>query len=119
MEFCKGNTFKFRFKRKDILGNIITEKATNVWFTVKINHNTEKILIQKTLEEGSIIFGDDYYYHVVINPEDTLNLDYGIYVYDIQIDVDGEIYTLKKDGVVNLLKRVTFDGGGTNERTIN
>lgn len=118
MEFCKGNTFKFRFKRKDILGNIITEKATNVWFTIKIDHYTNENLIQKTLEDG-ITFGEDYYYHVVIKPEDTLNLNYGTYVYDIKIEADGEIYTLKKDGVVDILKIVTFDGGETNERTIN
>lgn len=115
MEFCKGDTFKFKFKRIDMLGNIITEKATNVWFTVKINHNTKEKLIQKTLEDGNIIFGEDFYYHVVIDPSDTINLEYGIYVYDIKIDNEGDIYTIKRDGVLNLTKRVTFEGGVIDE----
>ena len=111
MEFCKGDTFRFKFKRVDKLGNIITEKATNLWFTIKVDHYTDEKLIQKTLEDGGITFGEDFYYHVVINPTDTINLDYGIYVYDIKVNNNGNIYTLKKNGVLELSKRVTFEGG--------
>ena len=45
-----------------------------VKFTVKKNTNTDEILIQKTVQYNS---------DVTILPEDTKNLPYGDYVYDV------------------------------------
>ena len=118
MEFTKGNTFRFRFPRRDAFGNIIEQKADNIWFTVKDSYNTDKILIQKTLSSGNIIFGVDKYYHVVIDPKDTNDLDYCVYVYDITVENAGDIYTIKKNAILELTKRVTSNtniGGDNNE----
>lgn len=115
MEFTKGNTFRFRFPRRDAFGNLIEKKADNIWFTVKAGYNTDEILIQKTLSAGTITFGEDKYYHVVIEPNDTIDLDYGVYVYDITVEDGGNIYTIKKDAILEITKRVTSNAiGGDN-----
>ena len=47
-----------------------------VLFTVKRNTNTPEIIFQKEIEYGQT---------VVIQPEDTENLPYGTYTYDVQV----------------------------------
>lgn len=111
MEFIRGDTFKFKFKRKNYNNEIIDVKADKVWFTVKKNYKTDDILIQKTLQAGTISFSeDDSYYHVVINPADTSALKYKKYVCDIQVENNGEVTTIFKD-TIKLLEEVTFEGG--------
>lgn len=109
IKFTRGDTFKFKFVRKDKYGSIITDQADEVWFTVKANYTTETKEIQKTLSDG-ITFSNDGYYHVELEPADTKNLNYQKYVYDIQIDNNGIIKTLDK-GYFELTEEVTFEGG--------
>lgn len=105
MKFTRGDTYAFKFRRIDTNNNPIQDKPIFLWFTVKANHNTDEIVIQKTLED--MTFDDNFYYHCVIYPEDTINLNYGDYVYDIQVQIDKYVKTIAK-GELSLTKEVTF-----------
>lgn len=107
MTFTRGDTYKFKFQRKNFNGEVIETKSQNMWFTVKNNYNSDKIIIQKTLENG-ITFDDDFYYHITIDHDDTKDLSYGDYVCDIQVENDGVVSTIYKD-VISLTEEVTFD----------
>lgn len=108
MQFTRGDTFKFKFQRIDGNGEVITTKADKVWFTVKDNYYTDKIIIQKTLENEDITYDDEYFYHVIINNQDTQSLSYKKYVCDIQVENNGVVSTIYKDKFT-LLEEVTFE----------
>lgn len=108
MEFTRGDTYKFKFQRLDVNNEVITTKADKMWFTVKENYYTNKIILQKTLENGDITFDEEYYYHITINNEDTQELSYKSYVCDIQTETNGVIKTIYKDNFT-LLEEVTFE----------
>lgn len=110
MEFTRGDTYRFRFQRKDVNGNVITQKSQKMWFTVKRNYRTTEKVLQKTLEKDEIKFDSDYYYHILIQHEDTKDLNYARYVYDIQVENDGVVKTIAL-GDLRLTNEVTFEGG--------
>lgn len=71
-----------------------------VIFTVKKNTNTDEVLIQKTIQ-----YGED----VIIMPEDTRDLAYGDYVYDVQLTtVGGYVDTIITPNKFTVTPEVTF-----------
>lgn len=110
MKFIRGDTYKFKFQRKNLDGTPILLRAEKLWFTVKKNYNTTNIAIQKTLQDGDIKFDSDGWYHVTIDSKDTKKLKYKKYVCDVQVENGGVVKTLYK-GIVELDKEVTFEGG--------
>ena len=95
MKIIRGDSKTFTFQRKDKNKNVITEKPDKMYLTIKQNEYEKQPLIQKTFDNG-IRFEDDTYY-VEFKPEDTNNLNFGEYVYDIEI-INGDIVkTIKKD----------------------
>lgn len=109
MQFTRGDTKKYKFQRIDKDKNVIETKSQKVWFTVKDNVNTDEILIEKTLDNG-ITFDDEFYYHILIEHEDTEDLEYKSYVCDIQVENDGVVTTIYYD-YLTLTSEVTFKGG--------
>ncbi len=109
LEFTRGDSFFFKFYRKDLENKKIMVKSEKMWFTVKDNYNSKRNLIQKTLDNG-IIFTDDGYYHVTISPLDTKKFKYKKYVYDIQVENAGVVNTIKKDKV-KITEEATDEGG--------
>lgn len=107
MEFVRGDTFKFKFCRKDATGETIVTKADEIFFTVKKNYKKSEYLIQKSLSKNEIEFTEDGYYHVVILPDDTKNLKYNTYVCDIQVEFDGIVHTPYL-GKIKITNEVTF-----------
>lgn len=107
MKFTRGDTYMFKFQRKDDNDKIIKSIADKMMFTVKKNHNTENILFQKSLADGTIRFTSDGYYHIEIEPKDTQNLRYGNYVCDIEVEQAGKVTTIYLDKIT-LGKEVTF-----------
>ena len=95
MRIIRGDNKTFTFQRKDADGEVITEKPNKIYLTVKQNEYQKQALIQKTFDDG-IRFEEDTYY-VDFVPEDTDDLSFGEYVYDIEI-INGDIVkTIKKD----------------------
>ncbi len=107
-EFTRGDTFQFKFEIKDKEGEKLPlGVGTKIYFTVKKNRNSKKVLIQKTLGNG-IEYRDGFYY-VRINASDTSPLAYGTYIYDIEFKQDDIVKTLTL-GEISLTDETTFKG---------
>lgn len=95
MKIIRGDSKTFTFQRKDKDKNVITEKPDKMYLTIKQNEYEKQALIQKTFDNG-IRFEEDTYY-VEFVPEDTDDLSFGDYVYDIEIINEDIVKTIKKD----------------------
>nr|DAG31895.1 MAG TPA: hypothetical protein [Caudoviricetes sp.] len=75
------------------------EDGDVITFSLKKDPTQSKTLLSKTLSNETL----------VINPEDTNNLAYGRYVYDIQLTKkDGTVQTIIPPHIFKLDKEVTF-----------
>ena len=91
---------------------VILTASEELYFTVKKNTKTLAYLLQKKLGEG-IELGDDGYYHITIDPQDTNSLDYGEYVYDIELkSVQNNNVFVRTflEGTITLEDEVTWGG---------
>lgn len=88
-------------------GETLYTDADEIYFTVKTTFNKTDYLIQKKLSDGTIILMSDNSYEFKIMPEDTDDLNYGKYVFDIEVVKNGSI---KKTFVGDfiLTQEVTF-----------
>ena len=77
-----------------------------IYFTVKKNASDHDFLFQKKIADGTIALVEPGKYQFTIEPEDTDNLGFGTYDFDIEVVKDGEI---KKTfcGTLSLAKEVT------------
>lgn len=107
LEMTRGDTLKFKFQRKTENEEVIKEKVDKMYFTIKRNQETKKSLIQKRLNHGITYDSETGYYHVVIEPEDTDNLNYGKHYFDIEITKDCIVKTIIL-GTLQINKEVTF-----------
>ena len=110
-EFPRGDTYplrKFRVTDKNKKVIQLTNKE-QLYFTVKTDANSNKVLFQKRKNEG-IELGEDGYYHITLDPADTNNLDYGTYVYDIQLKSTNSKVLVKTlfEGTITLTNEVTW-----------
>lgn len=95
MKIIRGDYKIFTFQRKNKNKNIIVEKPDKMYITIKRNEYSKEAVIQKTFDNG--ITFEEGKYSVEFLPEDTDNLSFGEYVYDIEI-INGYIKkTIKKD----------------------
>lgn len=109
MEITRGDTFEFRFQRKNQNKEVITEKPDKMYFTVKENDRTEDYLFQKRLNNNTISYDEvSYYYNITIDPEDTNNLSYGTYYYDIEVITNNKVKTIAK-GQLSITSEITFE----------
>jgi hypothetical protein len=110
LEFPRGDTKKFKFKLKDKNGEDISlTPGDMLYFTVKQDPNTNARVIHKKLGSG-IELGDDGYYHVTLTSNDTAELAYGGYGYDIELKSStGLVQTLTIGNIV-LTEEYTWKG---------
>jgi hypothetical protein len=93
----KGDTFSCGFTIENLGQNIETAKFT---CRDSLNDNSN-VLFQKTLNNGITLVETDVQndikkYAVRVAPEDTKNLQAGTYYYDLEIGVNGDIFTIMK-----------------------
>lgn len=102
IQLVRGDTLRAKLTLQDKAGNLYIPTADDeIIFTVKRNAMTNQILIQKTVTDGE----------VVLNPSDTENLEFGAYVYDVQVVLaNGNKDTVIQANVFELLPEVTGDG---------
>ncbi len=106
IEFVRGDTQPLKFQVKDNNGNILKmDWYDELIFTIKKNYNAKQALLQKKLSNGSIHYNNGYYF-IILTHEDTANLKYGSYVYDIQLMSDDIVATLVL-GTITLTEEVT------------
>ena len=87
----KGDTLQFAIKATDQDGELII--FDEALFTVKKNHADESNILQKSLDNG-ISLVDNNHYAVRIAPEDTENVEAGLYFYDLKVKVEPDVFTL-------------------------
>lgn len=105
ISMTRGDTARWKFQRLDANGNPIKAIADYCWFTVKTNDMKKETILQKTID--NMEFGEDYFYRFTIEPEDTNNLQYGDYVYDLEVIQEDYKQTISK-GIFTLEYEVTF-----------
>lgn len=108
IELTRGDTQGFKFQRQTVNNEVINIKADEVTFTVKSNYYTTKVLLQKKLSKDEITFDDDSFYHFKINHDDTKNMPYGEYAFDIEVRYNEDVKTLLK-GEFIIKEEVTTD----------
>ena len=80
----------------------------NIYFTVKKNYKAREMLLQKTLLSGEIEYMGNSVYQFVIEPKDTNSMEYGSYVFDIEV-VSEELHIKQTFlGTLTLTQEVTF-----------
>lgn len=105
LEFTRGDTQFIKFQLKDKLENVLyPDENDNIYFTVKQNKNSSKILIQKKYPNS--IEHTDGYFIFVLNSEDTSDLPYGTYQYDIELKSGDYVKTLGF-GTITLTEEIT------------
>lgn len=98
----------YKFQRKNTDGEPITSLPQKMWITFKEGVYTNEVLFQKTLEDGISYSEEDNYYRFNIKSEDTENMPYGMYGFDIAIiNEEGEKKTLLNDGIFKVQKHYT------------
>lgn len=102
----RGDTKKYKFQRKNADGTIILNMPNKLFFTVKQDYTDDKVLIQKRLPDD-FTMDEDGTWHFTVLPEDTNNLNYGEYVFDVEVITDGVKTTIAKGGFV-IEPEVTF-----------
>lgn len=105
LKLIRGDTAKYKFQRLDANGNVILTAADEIYFTVKETPTKEKVVFQKTIDDMTL--DEDGTYHFIIEPTNTNGLQYGNYVYDLEIIVDG-VKTTVSYGTFQILPEVTW-----------
>jgi hypothetical protein len=98
----KGDTLSFNVSIKDDEGNPVT--VDTAYFLCTAAPASQTYIFYKSLGDG--ITQEDGVLTVRVSPSDTGNKYAGIYYYDLQIGIDGDIYTLLR-GLLTLEQDIT------------
>lgn len=110
LEFIRGDTQVIKFPLMDKNENRVKlTENDNLYFTVKQNSNSEDVLIQKRYPESINYDDTSGYYFFTIESEDTSEMPYGTYSYDIELKSGTFVKTLGS-GSITLTEEVTFRG---------
>ena len=90
LAMVKGDTKKFTV---EISG--LTESLKSCYFSVKKQYYDDNYVFQKSLKNG-ITEIEPGKIRVRIAPEDTRTEDLGVYLYDLQIGIGNDIYTVMR-----------------------
>ena len=107
IEMYRGDTHAFGFRVKEWVDGTITpmENLSSAYFSCKRTKDDDAYVFQKTLGDG-ISAVTSSVYRVRIAPEDTNSVEPGTYAYDLQVGVNGDIYTIMA-GDLEILPDVT------------
>lgn len=88
LKTIRGDTFAFAIEIEGLEQDLDT-----CYFSCKKNIDDEEYTFQKSLDDGieKIETGK---YRIRVAPEDTKDKDTGIYYYDLQIGVNGDVHTV-------------------------
>lgn len=100
LEMTRGDTKAFAV---EIVG--LEDDIDTAFLSCKVNQNDDAYVFQKSLGEG-IAKIETGKYSVRIAPEDTEALELGTYYYDLEIGLNGDIFTIVK-GKLQLTYDVT------------
>ena len=89
MNMVRGDTKSFAFE----VEGMDEQEFDSIKFTCKKNYTDTTPVFQKTLGDG-ISEVKDGRYVVRIAPEDTENVALGDYLYDLEMRVNGDVFTI-------------------------
>lgn len=92
-EFPRGDTCPVSFDLTDSEGNALDLTTAEIYFTVKKNYNVSQYILQKKLSTGDITISGTKG-TLLLEHNDTAELSYGSYVYDIQFKDGSYVKTL-------------------------
>ena len=104
----RGDYRKVKFQIKDKSGELANIDFKEIYITFKESTSTKEMLFQKRLSKGDIVKNDDGYYHFEILPEETDNLDYAPYYFDIELYNDDPLIKQTVTGQLILTEEITF-----------
>lgn len=110
ISMVKGDTMSFGFQIQG-LGD---QRPDEIHFTCKQDLEDENYIFERTLDNGISFRSydqetDTLTYGVRVPPEATEDLQDGIYYYDLQLDINGDILTLMK-GRLTIEWQITHGG---------
>ena len=117
----RGDTLAFAVK---ITFDNDAQELETCYFTCKSNYADKTPVFQKSLDNGIYLSeqdGESLYYIIRVAPADTRNIEAGRYYYDLQIGVNGDVFTVM-GGVLDVMYDVTAVGDnivGYQSRTVN
>lgn len=101
IQMVKGDTESFGFEVEGV------DSLDAAYFSCKQNSQDTEYLFQKGLGYG-ITQDENNYFTVRIAPTDTQNLEPGQYWYDLEIQKNGDVFTIFR-GVLDILPQITRD----------
>ena len=104
MFMVRGDTFRFSVEIENL-----QEDLTSAYFSCKKNLDDTSYIFQKSLGNGITkkqATENSIIYEVAVSPEDTENVECGNYFYDLQIEVNGDIFT-PLNAILKIEKDVT------------
>lgn len=108
INITRGDNRTFKFQRTTEQGAVITDTPDEMYITFKANNLQEQFFIQKVFSKQEITFDSSKNeYRFEITPEDTNELAYGDYVFDIEITDDDKVKTIA-EGTLTINPEVTF-----------
>lgn len=102
--FKRGDTFAFCIPIESETEITINDVETLFCTCRLLPVKTSPIIFEKTLDNIKI---DNEGVHIVINPEDTQELEYGKYYFDIELTLKNN-YRVTYTGIFNLLYETSF-----------
>ena len=102
LTMVKGDTLSFGVEMEGLDQNLDT-----AFFACKKSYDDASPLFEKYLGNGIYLLEENYY-GVRIAPEDTENIEPGKYHYDLEISVNGDVFTPMR-GYFEILPDVTRD----------
>ena len=111
-EFKRGDTKVLnKFRATDKNGEVlILSNTDNMYFTMKKDENGKAVL-KKSINNG-ITLGDDGYYHITLESNETANLGIGTYKYDIELVLNLQTLFVRTilEGEITLTQDITTEG---------
>ena len=106
IKMARGDIVTKTITIKNPDGTAYSDTPDNIYFTVKKYHTDHDFKFQKRLSDGGIVNTDTGKYQFSIQPEDTNNLPFGDYDFDIEI-VKAPLLKKTFNGKLVLDKEVT------------
>lgn len=108
LSMIRGDSATFHFHREDADGKVIITTPQEIYFTVKASFDDAGFVIQKRLADMTVDSVGEYSFTIL--PTDTNALDFGEYVYDLEVVRNAEAtdkQTISK-GIFELETEVTY-----------
>lgn len=105
-EMIRGDTLSFAV---EIEFDDKPQELEKAFFTCKRNLDDGDVVFQKTIEDGISFRKQErnkMYYVVRIAPEDTKDIESGHYFYDMQIELNSDVFTILT-GALKVLHGIT------------